>query len=140
MLFSVCHGTAPSLSCSASTACHRALPKPSISHAVHVTFRGYYPSISLRAQRRSRRDFRQTLIAAAQSALRTVAMPDSPPACELQLQANGSGLQRLKYQREGWQYWNWNDTTGQHRIHYISAGLENCGPTVLRQHSPLCTS
>lgn len=137
MLHSVCRGTAPSLNCSTPSSCHRPLPNRSILHAVHVGIHACHPSTYLRAHCRSRRNFRQTPIAAAQSALRAVAMPDSPPACELQLQANGSGLHRLKYQREGWQYWNWNDTTGQHRIHYISAGLENCGPTVLhhRFHS-----
>lgn len=59
----------------------------------------------------------------------------SEPSQSLILERNNSGLQRLAYQKEGWQYWNWNDSkTGQHRIHYISAGENNPGPTVLLIH------
>jgi hypothetical protein len=53
----------------------------------------------------------------------------------IQLERNGSGLQRLRYQKEGWKYWNWKDSkTGPHRVHYISAGEDNPGPTVLLIH------
>lgn len=53
----------------------------------------------------------------------------------LNMERNSSGLQRLVYRKEGWQYWNWIDAqTGPHRIHYISAGENNPGPTVLLIH------
>lgn len=59
----------------------------------------------------------------------------SQPTQPLNMERNSSGLQRLAYQKEGWQYWSWNDSkTGQHRIHYISAGENNPGPTVLLIH------
>lgn len=55
----------------------------------------------------------------------------------LELEPGLCGVQRLRYQAAGWQFWNWEDSeTGGHRIHYISAGIDNRskGPTVLLVH------
>ena len=41
----------------------------------------------------------------------------------LQLERGPDGSERIKYQQQGYEYWDWNDTdTGRHRVHYISAG------------------
>lgn len=62
-----------------------------------------------------------------------------PPAAGLEgleLERGPDGLERLKFQSQGWDFWNWRDSeTDSHRIHYISAGLENDqGPTLLLVH------
>lgn len=121
----------PSAFSSASTSEHQLLPlrsKPRVGPIVRSD--KAIPSLPRPHNCSSRPQLRQAHQTAVQAASSAVAMPGSKSACNLKLETNGSGLQRLKYQREGWQYWNWDDTTGRHRIHYISSGLDNKGPTV----------
>ena len=41
-----------------------------------------------------------------------------------------SGLQRVRYNREGWRYWDWRG----YRVHYIQAGAANTGLPVVLVH------
>lgn len=48
------------------------------------------------------------------------------PPCEM----DNRGIERLAFQREGWQRWKWQG----HDCHYISAGKQNSGPIVVLVH------
>lgn len=63
---------------------------------------------------------------------RTAAVTEAPrsraPEPGLILERDPAGLERLKFQSEGWKFWEW----AGHNIHYVQAGSE--GPPVLLIH------
>ena len=44
---------------------------------------------------------------------------DALHAQALEMEQDSAGLQRLKFRRQGWSYWNWDG----HDIHYVKAGV-----------------
>jgi hypothetical protein len=43
-----------------------------------------------------------------------------------------NGLTRLKYQAQGWNFWQWRGAYGDFNIHYVQAGTK--GPPIVLVH------
>ncbi len=50
----------------------------------------------------------------------------------LQYEQDANGLTRVKFQEEGWNYWDWAGEFGDFRVHYLQAGTQ--GPPILLIH------